>query len=91
MVECKTFRMTGHSAHDAGDYVPKHLWDEWAAKDPIMRVERWMMEREWATAEELEEVHALIRRLVDESVEWAEASPYPDPATLLDNVYEKQA
>ena len=29
--------MTGHSAHDAGDYVPKHLWDEWAAKDPIVR------------------------------------------------------
>src|SRR5690348_11229827 len=28
LIECKTFRMTGHSAHDAGDYVPKHLWAE---------------------------------------------------------------
>jgi len=24
---------------------------------------------------------------VDAAVEWAEACPYPDPATLLDNVY----
>jgi len=40
LIECKTFRMTGHSAHDGGDYVPKHLWEEWTAKDPIPRLER---------------------------------------------------
>ena len=32
LIECKTFRMTGHSAHDPADYVPKHLWAEWAAE-----------------------------------------------------------
>src|SRR5262245_27357155 len=48
LVECKTFRMTGHSAHDGGDYVPKHLWEEWAAKDPIQRLERRMIENRWA-------------------------------------------
>jgi hypothetical protein len=26
---------------------------------------------------------------VDEAVAWAENSPYPDPATLLDDVYEQ--
>ena len=25
LIECKTFRMTGHSAHDAADYVPEAL------------------------------------------------------------------
>src|SRR5712692_3640398 len=53
LVECKTFRMTGHSAHDGGDYVPKHLWEEWAAKDPIRRLERAMIENRWAVAGEL--------------------------------------
>jgi len=90
MLECKTFRMTGHSAHDAADYVPKHLWEEWTERDPITRVERRMMDRGWATARELEETQSRIQRLVDESVEWAEASPHPDPATLLDNVYDEQ-
>jgi pyruvate dehydrogenase E1 component alpha subunit len=34
LIECKTFRMTGHSAHDPADYVPKHLWAEWAERSP---------------------------------------------------------
>jgi TPP-dependent pyruvate/acetoin dehydrogenase alpha subunit len=25
---------------------------------------------------------------VDEAIAWAEQSPFPDPATLLDDVYE---
>src|SRR5436305_14057929 len=60
LIECKTFRMTGHSAHDAGAYVPKHLWEEWAAKDPISRLERTMIEKGWATGEEIGQMHAAV-------------------------------
>ena len=88
LVECKTFRMTGHSAHDAGDYVPKNLWDEWGAKDPVRKLERVMFERGWSDQTEIDAVWAGIRRRVDEAIEWAERSPYPDPATLTDGVYE---
>jgi pyruvate dehydrogenase E1 component alpha subunit len=89
LVECKTFRMTGHSAHDGGDYVPKHLWDEWSAKDPVKRCENLLLENGWATADEIDALHERIRRITDEAIEWAENSPYPDPATLLHNVYEE--
>ena len=89
LIECKTFRMTGHSAHDGGDYVPKHLWEEWAAKDPIRRLERAMIENHWADAEELDQMHAEITREIDKAIEWAENSPYPDPAELADGVYER--
>ena len=88
LIECKTFRMTGHSAHDGGDYVPKHLWDEWAAKDPIGRLERVMIENHWADAAELDQIHAEITREIDQAIDWAENSPYPDPAELTDGVYE---
>jgi pyruvate dehydrogenase E1 component alpha subunit len=88
LVECKTFRMTGHSAHDGGDYVPPHLWEEWAKKDPILRAERALLDHGWATMEEIEQTHARIKREVDEALEWAEASPYPDPSTLTLGVYE---
>jgi pyruvate dehydrogenase E1 component alpha subunit len=91
LIECKTFRMTGHSAHDPADYVPKHLWEEWAAKDPILRLRRLMTDKGWSAAEELDAVEASIRQEVDEAIEWAENSPYPDPAELLDNVYERPA
>ena len=89
MLECKTFRMTGHSAHDGADYVPKNLWDEWAKLDPITRLEGRMRDRGWTNQAELDELHARIKTEVDEAVAWAENSPYPDPATLLDDVYEK--
>jgi TPP-dependent pyruvate/acetoin dehydrogenase alpha subunit len=88
LLECKTFRMTGHSAHDAAEYVPKHLWDEWARLDPIARLESHMLANGWTTEAELEERRVQVRREVDEAVAWAESSPYPDPATLLDGVYE---
>ncbi len=89
LLECKTFRMTGHSAHDAADYVPKHLWDEWGKLDPITRLEGRMLEAGWASPTDLEQVRARIRQEVDEAVAWAERSPFPDPATLLDDVYER--
>jgi len=90
LIECKTFRMTGHSAHDPADYVPKHLWEEWAHKDPIARLERLILERGWEEQAELDRRRAAMRAEIDEAVEWAENSPYPDPSELLDGVYEKR-
>jgi len=89
LIECKTFRMTGHAAHDAAEYVPKHLWAEWEAKDPIQRLDRLMLEKGWAAREEIDAIYAGIVRYVDEAQAWAEASPFPDPSILLDNVYAK--
>jgi TPP-dependent pyruvate/acetoin dehydrogenase alpha subunit len=88
LLECKTFRMTGHSASDSADYVPKNLWGEWGKLDPIVRLEARMLEQGWSTQTEFDELHARIRSEVDEAVAWAEKSPYPDPGTLLDDVYE---
>ena len=88
LLECKTFRMTGHSAHDAASYVPKRLFEEWEKLDPIVRAERRMLDEGWAMQSEIDELHAAVRQEVDEAVAWAEASPYPDPATLLEDVYE---
>jgi TPP-dependent pyruvate/acetoin dehydrogenase alpha subunit len=88
MIECKTFRMTGHSAHDSAHYVPPELFAEWSKLDPIKRLEERMVRESWATREEIAESHALVRRHVDEAVAWADASPYPDPATLTEGVYE---
>ncbi|MBI3208131.1 MAG: thiamine pyrophosphate-dependent dehydrogenase E1 component subunit alpha [Candidatus Solibacter usitatus] len=88
LIECKTFRMTGHSAHDPADYVPKRMFEEWAGMCPIARLEQRMEENGWAAREEIDETRAKIRREADAAIEWAEQSPYPDPSTLLDRVYE---
>jgi pyruvate dehydrogenase E1 component alpha subunit len=90
MLECKTFRMTGHSAHDAAHYVPKSMFEEWGKLDPIVRLERRMVEEGWATRQDLEALRAAVKAEVDDAVEWADQSPWPDPASLLDNVYEHE-
>jgi TPP-dependent pyruvate/acetoin dehydrogenase alpha subunit len=87
LIECKTFRMTGHSAHDGADYVPKQLWEEWAAKDPIPRLEGLMLANRWAAAADIDRMNSEIARQIDEAIEWADNSPYPDPSELLDGVY----
>jgi len=87
LLECKTFRMTGHSAHDDAFYVPKELFEEWAAKDPIARLAEYLTTRGIATEAELQDVEARVTREVDEAVRWAEQSPYPDPEACLDDVY----
>ncbi len=91
LLECKTFRMTGHAAHDSGAYVPKHLWQEWAKKDPIERLERHMRAKTLASQDDIDSVYKRIREEVDEAIEWAENSPYPDPSELLENLYDPDA
>jgi pyruvate dehydrogenase E1 component alpha subunit len=89
LLECKTFRMTGHSAHDAAHYVPKGLFEEWGKLDPITRLEAKMLAEGWADQAELDAARAALIEEVDDAVAWAEQSPYPDASTLLDDVYEK--
>ena len=88
LVECKTFRMTGHSAHDPADYVPRGLFEEWSKRDPILHLQKYMVERNWATEVDFKQLHAHILGEADEALEWALSRPYPDPATLQDGVYE---
>src|SRR5206468_6615 len=45
LIECKTFRMTGHSAHDDAGYVPPELFEYWEERDPIHRFEHFLTDR----------------------------------------------
>jgi pyruvate dehydrogenase E1 component alpha subunit len=90
LLECKTFRMTGHSAHDAAHYVPKEMFEEWGKQDPIVRLQKRMLDEGWAKQNDLDAVQAAVKAEVDDAVEWADQSPWPDPATLLNNVYENE-
>jgi len=88
LLECKTFRMTGHSAHDAAEYVPRELFEQWEKLDPVTRLEDRLTKDGLAKRKDIDAVHTRVRAEVDEAVAWAEQSPYPDPATLLEDVYE---
>jgi len=89
MLEVKTFRMKGHAEHDDAGYVPKELFEEWKAKDPIDRFQRHLLGEGLATREELEAVVAELDRELDADVDFALASPFPPPERAEEGVYEE--
>jgi TPP-dependent pyruvate/acetoin dehydrogenase alpha subunit len=86
-VECKTFRMTGHSAHDAAEYVPESLFAEWKKRDPILRLERVLRARKILNSKELSQVEEKVMKQVDGAIAYAEASPLPEGASSVQGVY----
>jgi pyruvate dehydrogenase E1 component alpha subunit len=87
LIESVTLRMEGHAVHDDASYVPKELFEEWARRDPLERYHRWLRENVHLTDDEEEELKNSVKRRLNEALERAEASPAPDPATLLNGVY----
>jgi pyruvate dehydrogenase E1 component alpha subunit len=87
LLECLTLRMEGHAVHDDAFYVPKPLFEQWAASDPIERFRTWLRDNAELTDGEEDEIAAGVKRLLTTALERAEESPQPDPSTHTDGVF----
>jgi len=83
LIEAETMRMHGHGAHDDMSYVPKEMFEEWEARDPISRYE----ERLAADGIEVDPVRAAVKEELERETEWALDQPMPDPATATEGVF----
>ena len=59
------------------------------AKDPIEMVKATIIENKFATEEQIEAINAKINDIVEDSVKFAEESPYPDASELYKDVYDQ--
>ena len=87
LIEAKLMRMKGHAMHDAATYVPPEVKEYWKRRDPILRMEKYLIERGWMTAGESKKIEADVDALMEEERTFAEASPLPDPADAGTDVY----
>ncbi|HKJ02496.1 MAG TPA: thiamine pyrophosphate-dependent dehydrogenase E1 component subunit alpha, partial [Longimicrobiales bacterium] len=87
LLECRTYRMTGHSAHDPADYVPAAFWEEGRRMDPIDRYQAWLVAEGLIGESGIERLEADIVREVEEAAERALASPEPAAEDVLEGVY----
>jgi pyruvate dehydrogenase E1 component alpha subunit len=87
LIESVTMRMEGHAVHDDAFYVPASMLARWAASDPVERFRTWLVEHAAFTDDEDEQLLSEVKRLLDESLRRAEASPLPEPSTVADGVY----
>jgi TPP-dependent pyruvate/acetoin dehydrogenase alpha subunit len=87
LIEAKMMRMKGHAIHDAAEYVPKPLVEYWRKRDPITRLENYLLNGKWLTAEENEKLMAGVEKQLEADREFAVASPMPAPETAARGVY----
>jgi TPP-dependent pyruvate/acetoin dehydrogenase alpha subunit len=87
LIECKTYRWYGHSEIDPAKYRMKEEVEAWRKKDPIPRFEKYLSEKKLFSDGLKSEVAAEIKQEIDEAVEFAEQSPYPDPSELADHLW----
>jgi pyruvate dehydrogenase E1 component alpha subunit len=87
LVECLTLRMEGHAVHDDAFYVPKELFEQWAARDPLERFRTWLREHAELTDDEEHDIGGDVKKLLNEAIRRAEESPLPEPETVTEGVY----
>lgn len=87
LLELITLRMEGHAVHDDASYVPRPLVDDFLARDPVDRFRTWLQVNQELGDDEESAIAADVRETIERGVAEAEASPLPDPSTLLDGVY----
>jgi len=86
-IECKTFRLTGHSAHDDADYVPKELLEAAKKKDPVPRFENRLLQKKIVTPEQIQKLDADIKDELADALAFAESSPMPQGREAVEGVY----
>jgi len=91
LLEMKTYRYKGHSISDPQKYRSKEEVDEYKSQDPLHRVLQTILDNKFATQAEIDAIDAKITTVVEESVKFAEESPWPDESEVYKDVYLDEA
>lgn len=86
-IEAMTYRFRGHSMADPMVYRKKTEEEEWRNKGPIIRMKRQMEELGLLDETEMQALEAEIEDVVNDSVEFGEASPVLPHDAIYDDVY----
>ena len=86
LIECMTYRHSGHSRADPGAYRPKGELEEWMKHDPVKMYRARLAE--FGVAEsEIAAVESAIDVELDQAVENCKASPVPPEEIMCTDVY----
>src|SRR6478609_1786224 len=86
-LEMRTYRYRGHSMSDPAKYRTKDELEEYKAKDPIEQVREVILKEKYADDAWITSIEEKVKEIVDESVKFAEESPWPDASELYKDVY----
>ena len=87
LIECKTYRIRGHSKSDRNRYRTKEEIEEWRGRDPIRNLEGRGDAIGRITNHRFAAIDARVEEEMAAAIEFAIQSPSPDPSRLTDDVY----
>lgn len=90
LLEMNTYRYKGHSMSDPAKYRSKDEVEEYKSKDPIEHCRNMILKNKWLSEDEIDAINKKVNDIVEESVRFAEESPYPDPSELYKDVYVQE-
>ncbi len=87
ILEMQTYRYRGHSMSDPAKYRSKEEVQKMRTEhDPIEQVRGRLLEKKWATEDELKATDKDVRAIVAEAAEFAQSDPEPDPSELWTDI-----
>ncbi len=86
-LEMRTYRYRGHSMSDPAKYRTKEELEDYKSKDPIEQVREVILKEKYADDAWITSIEEKVKEIVDESVKFAEESPWPDASELFKDVY----
>jgi len=90
LLEFVTYRYRGHSISDPGTYRTKEEVSTYKEADPIIKLEKLMLEKNIADKTALDSIAKKIKHSITEAIKFSEESCFPDPKTVYDYVYKQK-
>lgn len=89
-LEMRTYRYRGHSMSDPAKYRTREEVEDYKLRDPLSLLAAKIISNGFADRAWLEDTEARIRSIVEESVRFAEDSPFPEAGELYADVYHQE-
>ena len=86
-LEARTYRFRGHSMADPVLYRSKDEEAEYRKLDPITQYGEWLLSSKMTNQKKLDAISEEVEKEVEESIAFAEESPFPAPEDLYRNIY----
>jgi acetoin:2,6-dichlorophenolindophenol oxidoreductase subunit alpha len=86
LIECLTYRYSGHSRADPAKYRPEGELEKWKERDPI-KIYRERLQQFGISNDVIARIDADVKRRVDEATEACKAAPPPAAEILTTDVY----
>jgi pyruvate dehydrogenase E1 component alpha subunit len=90
LLEAKTFRFMGHFFGDDGSYIEEQIMADRMAKDPVPALRERLLSEGHADESALSAIEGEANANIDDALEFARNSEYPDVAELGRDVYAEE-